>query len=276
MEDKSKHLRNPLAEFMTKSDDVMSSPYLMMIKRYIGEAEKTDYIMPLWLPFLPAILAVVSTFLLLYTIIAASIHKEAMGASGAVAFVSLVAVAGSLFLLLYIASIAVGIYVLYKLITRRNDHFRRTHKLYDTIVNLLKEKEGSTAEIVEMESIVYDMKNEETEKNAVLWVVLTVLIGILWFYIAHFLNKDFRKHELRERRLISLINNVLRKHGAPGIVKFEEKVPDRSTLLYIVLTIITLGFFGLYWIYTLAKDPNEHFKQHRVVENQLVGFLENL
>ena len=59
MEDKSKHLRNPLAEFMTKSDDVMSSPYLMMIKRYIGEAEKTDYIMPLWLPFLPAILAVV-------------------------------------------------------------------------------------------------------------------------------------------------------------------------------------------------------------------------
>ena len=254
----------------------MSSPYLMMVKRYVDEAEKTDYIMPLWLPFLPAILAIPSSFLFLYIIIVASTHKEVMEEDGAVALAGLVSVAGSLFFLLYIASIAVGIYVLYKLITRRNDHFRRTHKLYDTIISLLKEKEGSTAEIVEMESIVYDMKNEETEKNAVLWVVLTILIGIVWFYIAHFLNKDFRKHELRERRLISLINNVLRKHGTPGIVKFEEKVPDRSTLLYIILTIITLGFFGLYWIYTLAKDPNEHFKQHRVVENQLVGFLENL
>ena len=254
----------------------MSSPYIMMIKRYVDEAEKTDYIMPLWLPFLPAILAVASTFLLLYIVIVASAHREVMRTGGAVTLAGLVAIAGSLFFLIYVASIVVGIYVLYKLIARRNDHFRRTHKLYDAVVSLLKEKEGSTAEIVEMESIIYDMKNEESERNAVLWVILTILIGIVWFYIAHFLNKDFRKHELRERRLISLINNVLRKHGAPGIVKFEEKVPDRSTILYIILTIITLGFFGLYWIYTLAKDPNEHFKQHKVVENQLMGFLENL
>ncbi len=254
----------------------MSSPYLMIIKRYVSEAEKTDYIMPLWLPFLPAILAVASVFLLMYMVVIAAIHKEVLETSGTAAMVGLIAIAGSLFLLIYIASIAVGIYVLYKLIARRNDHFQRTHKLYDAIVNFLKEKEGSTAEIVEMESIIYDMRNEETERNAVLWVILTVLIGVVWFYIAHFLNKDFRKHELREKRLLSLINNIIKKYGAPGIVRFEEKVPDRSTLLYIILTIVTLGFFGLYWIYTLAKDPNEHFKQHRVLENQLVGFLENL
>jgi len=275
MENISKRLRNPLTEPMIKSDSAMSSPYLTMIKRYADEAEKTDYIMPLWLPFLPAILAVVSTFPFLYVIIAASIHKKVIGVGGAVAFAGLAAAAGTFFLLC-VASIAVGIYVLYKLISRRNDHFGRTHKLYEAITNLLKEKEGSTAEIVEMESIVYDMKNEETEKNAVLWIILTILVGIVWFYIAHFLNKDFRKHELRERRLISIINNILRKHGAPGIVSFEEKVPERNTILYIILAIITLGFFGLYWIYTLAKDPNEHFKQHKVVENQLIAFLESI
>lgn len=261
---------------MIKAGTIMSSPYLMMIKRYVSEAEKTDYIMPLWLPFLPAVLAVISVFLMFYMTIVASTHREVMRIGGATAIVGLFAIAGSLFLLLYIISLAIGIYVLYKLITRRNNHFRRTHKLYDAIVSLLKEKEGKTAEIVEMESIVYDMRGEETERNAVLWIILTILIGLVWFYVAHFLNKDFRKHELRERRLISLINDVLRRRRAPGIVKFEENVPDRSTLLYIVLTIITLGLFGLYWIYTLAKDPNEHFKQHRVVENQLLGFLENL
>lgn len=260
---------------MMESDRVMSSPYLMVIKRYIDEAEKTDYIMPLWLPFLPIILAITSVFLMLYMAFATPMHRGVIGACGAVAFIGL-ATAGLLILLLYAASAAVGVYVLYKLISRRNDHFKRTHKLYDAIVSFLKEKEDSRAEIVEMESIVYDMKNEETEKNAVLWTILTVLIGLLWFYIAHFLNKDFRKHELREKKLASLINNILKKHNAPGIIKFEEKVPERSTLLYIVLTIITLGLFGFYWIYTLAKDPNEHFKQHKVLENQLIGYLERM
>lgn len=244
------------------------SSYLTLIKRCVSEAEKTDYIMPIWLPFLPAILAVVAVFLLMYGIITASaLRGHGMGVA---------AIAGSVFLLLYGASIAVGIYVLYKFIARRNDHFKRTHKLYDAIVNLLKEKEGKSAEIVEMESIVYDMRNEETEKNAVLWVILTVLVGIVWFYVAHFLNKDFRKHELRERRLIGLINDVLRRHGAPGIIRFDEIIPDRSTILYLVLTVITLGLFALYWIYTLTKDPNEHFKQHKIIESQLLSYLESI
>jgi len=87
-------------------------------------------------------LAVVLTFLFLYIVIVASTHKEIIEAGGAVALVGLIAIAGSLFLLLYITPIAVEIYVICKPITRRNDHFRRTHKLYDTIINLLKEKNG--------------------------------------------------------------------------------------------------------------------------------------
>ncbi|MEM1713372.1 MAG: DUF4234 domain-containing protein [Desulfurococcaceae archaeon] len=52
-------------------------------------------------------------------------------------------------------------------------------------------------------------------------------------------------------------------------------VPDRSTLLYLILTIVT-GIFLIYWVYTLTKDPNKHFESHSVLERELVTALKQL
>jgi len=43
----------------------------------------------------------------------------------------------------------------------------------------------------------------------------------------------------------------------------------------LMLTIATMGLFGIYWIYILLKDPNEHFKYHIQVEKQLFDTLES-
>ena len=56
----------------------------------------------------------------------------------------------------------------------------------------------------------------------------------------------------------------------------ETILPDRSFVLYLILTIITLGIFGIYWLYVLLKDPNEHFKHHILVEDRLLGQLESV
>jgi hypothetical protein len=37
-----------------------------------------------------------------------------------------------------------------------------------------------------------------------------------------------------------------------------------------------MGLFGVYWIYVLLKDPNEHFKYHIEEESQLLSALESV
>jgi hypothetical protein len=38
-----------------------------------------------------------------------------------------------------------------------------------------------------------------------------------------------------------------------------------------VLTVITFGVFGIYWLYTLIDDPNKHFERQHVVEDALAN-----
>lgn len=235
---------------------------MLEIRRYIDMAKETDYIMPIWLPFLPIILLVIGIIVFIASILTAGIMGLFVGFS-------------ALFVLIALSGI-VSIYVVYKLVKRRNEHFRRTHLLYENLVNLLREKEGSSPEVVSMHSTLQEMKFEEGEKSAGLYAILVLFLEvIMWFYVAHFLNKDFRKHEVREARLLELTSNVLRKYGVTMPMKFEKEFPNRSTGLYIVLSIVTLGIFMLYWVYTLAKDPNEHFKQHSLIESRLLSALES-
>jgi ethanolamine utilization cobalamin adenosyltransferase len=38
-----------------------------------------------------------------------------------------------------------------------------------------------------------------------------------------------------------------------------------------VLTVITFGVFGIYWLYTLIDDPNKYFERQHVVEDALAN-----
>ena len=78
-------------------------------------------------------------------------------------------------------------------------------------------------------------------------------------------------------RFLEDISKVLGKCGITfSLPRRTVVLPDRSFVLYLILTIITLGLFGIYWLYVLLKDPNEHFKHHILVEDQLFGQLESL
>lgn len=238
------------------------SSYMLEIKRHIDMAKETDYIMPLWMPFIPIILSVIGMFIFIASLVGGGVMGLLVGIP-------------ILFVFMIIGGI-LSLYVIYKLVKRRNEHFRRTHLLYENLVNLLKEKEGSSPEIISMQSTLQEMRYDEGEKSAGLYAILVLFLGIIiWFYVAHFLNKDFRKHEIREARLIDTATGILKKYGAEVPIKFEREFPERSTILYIVLSIVTLGIFMLYWVYTLANDPNNHFMQHRVIEGKLLSTIES-
>ena len=53
----------------------------------------------------------------------------------------------------------------------------------------------------------------------------------------------------------------------------ERPLKERSTILYVGLTIVTLGIFAIYWLYVLIKDPNAHFEHQRRTEDAILAAL---
>jgi len=185
------------------------------------------------------------------------------------------------FLLTGLLFFAVYIILTYMLVNRRNTHFTRQQFLSEdtikTIKSLAEKKEIDVeSSLSPIERTVREANAEETKKDAVLWAVLSAFIPIVSWFVNYFLMKDFYSHERREDGLWDDLSRTLNKLGANfSAPRRIEAMPNRSFALYLILTIITMGLFGVYWIYVLLKDPNEHFKYHVQIENQLLNALES-
>ncbi len=228
------------------------------IKRHISAAERTDYIMPVWLPFLPLILVIIGIIAALASY-GESYEAGVMASLGTAIGISII-------------GIIVNFYVIYKWIKRRNEHFRRTHALWSSVVSALEAAGIDEPEVIGIKDALNEAKYDEQEKSAGLWTILTIVPFVI-YYVYHFLNKDFVKHERREMRILNNLRDLLRKRGGYVEVPVEPTIKDRSTFLYFILSIITAGIFQLYWVYTLTKDPNEHFRMHRMFEERLLDSL---
>lgn len=184
--------------------------------------------------------------------------------------------------LLTIIGAIVNIILTYRLVKRRNTHFKRQTFLFEDIVAAVKTiaaKKGVDVEtsLLSCERTGREAKAEETEKGAVLWAILSAIIFIAQWYVYYFLMKDLYKHERREDGFWEDLTRTLDKLGITfSPPRRVETTPDRSFVLYLILTIITLGLFGIYWLYVLLKDPNEHFKYHMQFEDQLLSTLESV
>jgi hypothetical protein len=182
-----------------------------------------------------------------------------------------------------ITTFILHIILTYRLIKRRNHHFRRQIFLFEDIMATIRKttaKKGIDAEfdIGSLDRTLREIKAEETEseKSAMLWAILSPLTGLPLLYIWYFLMKDFSKHEKREDTFWAETSKILNKAG----IKLEvpartNPLPERSFALYLILNIITAGFFGIYWLYTLLNDPNIHFKYHIKIEDHILPILEN-
>ena len=170
----------------------------------------------------------------------------------------------------------------YKLVKRRNTHFKRQQFLFEDVtsaVRTIAEKKGVDVEagLSSCNRTVREARAEETEKGAVLWAILSAIIFFAEWYVSYFLMKDFYKHERREDGFWDDLSKVIDKCGVTfSLPRRTEIIPNRSFVLYLILTIITLGLFGIYWLYVLLKDPNEHFKYHIQAEDELLSALESV
>ena len=259
---------------------------LESVRREVSRRPETDRIVsPAWLlaPILSVVLGVVLGLVVFASFFAFTpgftpgFTPEQLGPGG------LAALFGSLIALTVVAivTVIIVVYVYYLLIKRRNKHFARYGRLLEATVDVLKEAaqaKGADVEtrLVSLEHALRELRDEEGEKSAVLWVVLSYLTGFATLYVFYFLMKDFHRHERKEDGLLEDVNYVLAALDQPEIPRRTEPIPKRSFAVYLILTIVTLGIFGIYWIYTLIKDPNTHFREQARIEEELLSRLEAL
>jgi len=232
------------------------------IRRHVEEAGATDYAMPVWLPFLPMILVVIGSIAAIIAVYASEFGGGASTWAGAA-------------LAIFLVGVIVDFYVVYRWIKRRNEHFKRALGLWSALVNFLEALKIGDPEVTGIKEAVSEARYDEGEKSAGGWTIATIVPFVI-YYVYHFLNKDFVEHERRELRILNNLRDLLKRRDIYLEVPLEPAVKDRSTILYFILSLLTAGIFQLYWVYTLTKDPNNHFHMHRVIETRVLSALEKL
>ena len=179
-----------------------------------------------------------------------------------------------------LVNIVVNVILTYMLVNRRYTHFKRQKLLSEDIMSavswLTKKKEVDVeVGLTVLERTKREADMEEVDKTAILWAILAAFVPFVNLYVYYFLMNDFYRHERREDRFWEDTSKTFEKLGVNfSVPQRTQAMPNRSFVLYLILAVITLGMFYVYWIYTLIKDPNSHFKYHIQVENQLITALE--
>jgi len=171
--------------------------------------------------------------------------------------------------------------LIYRLIKRRNEHFRRHQLLEEDIVKVLASSAGRKRAKIEdklasIERSSREAKLSENEQSAFLWAILCFFIPFVALYVGYFLMRDFYYHERREDFFLEDLEKIAEPIVALGIPRRFHLTPDRNIILYIALTILTVGFFGIYWLYTLISDPNNHFDHQVMWEDKLLSSLSRI
>ncbi|KXA99515.1 hypothetical protein AKJ40_02930, partial [candidate division MSBL1 archaeon SCGC-AAA259M10] len=154
---------------------------------------KKDYIMPIYLPFIPAIISFLGMFFAVVLAVLGWRARFPFGAWPPMRFPWSIAGIVSIIVVLALVSLAagiIGIYVLYKWIDRRNEHFKRVRFLYEDIIDFLKEK-GAEKEAKGIQRELREMESQMDVKSAPLWIVLTIVFPPVIFYVLHFLTRDY-------------------------------------------------------------------------------------
>jgi Domain of unknown function (DUF4234) len=237
---------------------------------------------PAWLLIPVGVVAVVLSYFV-YIFVAIELAVQNPGSPPSTAFGPVLAGTGTLFAVLAILEIA-WLYFIYVLIKRRNQHFTRHQRFVGDLVSVLREagaKKGVNLEpiLTSMDFSNRTAQIEESEKSAVLWTLLIIVpfVGaFVGLYDYYFLMKDFYKHERREDGVRQDTERALTALGVQFVFHRDEPVPNRSFAIYFIVTLVTFGLFGFYWVYTLIKDPNNHFAGHALYEGSLLPVLQPL
>lgn len=152
-----------------------------------------------------------------------------------------------------IVTFGVGFFpMFYRLIEGRNRHFRKEEALERQIAVYLQ-SQGKTAPKV---------ARRPREMNAKAWTAAIILVFPV-FIITYLLSKDLAVHEAEQEQFLA--------QAFPEPMFMTQTIPIKT---YALITILTLGFGVIYWLYKVVNQYNMHYKAHLQVEKKVLSLME--
>ncbi len=158
-----------------------------------------------------------------------------------------------------------GIYIIYKLVQRRDEHFKRMAAVVDASVQQLRARAAGREELIQqelsqLEWIRGQMLTMSSERGAAIWLLICIFTGIGAYILYYLLMQDYAQHDTLEAQYFTVMSSALAKLGLAGSeAQAFRSVPDREFVTFLLLTLVTCGIYGLYWMYVMIKDLNDHF-----------------
>lgn len=135
----------------------------------------------------------------------------------------------------------------YYSIERRNLHFKRQRELEGTIA-ASQGKEWHA--------------NSVADRNSKLWAASIILI-LPVFAIVYFLSKDLLLHEKSQMEFYATFY--------PEFNYSSQMISIRNCTL---ITVATLGVGVIYWLYKIVNVYNNHFKEQRHMDHEMLRLME--
>jgi flagellar biogenesis protein FliO len=140
----------------------------------------------------------------------------------------------------------------HRLIVNRNRHFKRESELENQLAAFAK-KQGRDPPAINA---------YWPQMNANAWTVSIILV-IPAFVVTYLLSKDLIVHEKQQDQFLA--------SAISQRVFMPQTIPIKT---YALITILTLGVGGVYWLYKVVNLYNAHFKAHMQFEKELNGMME--
>ncbi len=137
----------------------------------------------------------------------------------------------------------------YYSVERRNLHFRRQAE-WERRVAAFFGKETETTNFA------------VAERNAALWAASIIVIFPV-FALDYFLTKDLAIHEQHQQAFLKTF--VTEADFVP------QRIPVRK---YALITLVTLGVGGVFWLYKILNMYNHHFIEQRKLEDEINRLME--
>ncbi len=174
--------------------------------------------------------------------------------------------------------------LIYKLFNRNNMHNRREATLRMALVDFLRGKaaekgisQSISPQLQTMDSINYESRTHEPERSAALWAILPIIPFVGWIFMLialYYLTSYPPGHDRRWHAFTQQAQYAGSQLGMSLMLPSWKSLPERSFIIYFILTILTLGIFMIYWYYVLIKDMNEHYRSQWQFEDQLAREIE--
>jgi hypothetical protein len=143
--------------------------------------------------------------------------------------------------------------MIYRLIENRNKHFKREEAIKKQIINYLQHQNKTVPNI---------NKHPQHEMNTKIWVAVIVLV-VPVFIITYLLSKDLAVHEAEQDNFLA--------QAFPERIFMTQTIPIKT---YVIITIVTLGFGIIYWLYKIVNQYNAHYRAHLQIEKKISSLME--